>query len=153
MDQSPDDIAVANVLPDHGRPGISGSAAEQTSDSENTTSMSDKVSSAAHQEPATEEANHEVGRTEPIETITYAAQVGAFRNPDGARKYWNTLSESHPDLLSDVGVDFKEQSRGANRGSLYLIWVGNFPTEASAKGLCTSLRQRQVDCVIANMHN
>ena len=151
VDQGTDDISIADVAPDRGMSGIPGSATEQTTDPVNTTSTNNKETVSAHQEPAIGEAKHGTGRAEPIEAITYAAQVGAFRDPDGARRYWNTLSESHPDLLSDVGVDFKEQSRGADRGSLYLVWVGNFPTVTSAKGLCTSLRQRQVDCAIAKM--
>ncbi len=75
-------------------------------------------------------------------------QIAAFGSESNALDAWAFLKGSHPDLLSDYQPIIDTAT--LETGTFYRLQIGPFGTESEAKGLCDTLRSRQVDCLIVN---
>ena len=76
----------------------------------------------------------------------FRVQLGAFTSSENPSKFWRTLQSRHGDLLGGLEHQIGRVDVG-DRGIFYFLYVGHFPTAASANSLCGSLIERKVDCL------
>jgi cell division septation protein DedD len=78
----------------------------------------------------------------------YVVQLAALKSQDRARPAWGRLRKAHSPLLSERELATQEIDLG-ERGILYRVQAGYFPDRASALELCTALKARGQDCLVA----
>jgi SPOR domain len=75
-------------------------------------------------------------------------QLGALRSAAEAEKLWAKLREAHPDLLGNASRSVESVSV-AGTGTLYRLRARGFASRASALSVCSSLKGRGQDCLVA----
>ena len=78
----------------------------------------------------------------------YVVQLAALKSHDRAQPAWGRLQKAHSALLSERELATQEIDLG-ERGILYRVQAGYFPDRASALELCTALKARGQDCLVA----
>lgn len=74
-------------------------------------------------------------------------QLIAVGRRDQALSAWNALVRDNGDLLGALEPAI---AGGEQRGSLFRLRTGPFASTEQARSLCTSLKQRKVDCVVVH---
>ncbi len=82
----------------------------------------------------------------------FRVQLGAFSNPQNAKRGWETWRDAHADLLGDMTADvalhINKVDLGAEDGVVFRVQAGPFAQETEARALCSALKNREVDCFL-----
>lgn len=78
----------------------------------------------------------------------YLIQLAAVRQPEHARKEWERLQRTHPDLLGDLQLSVVKADLGPQKGIYYRLRAGPLPDEATARKRCAGLSQQKVGCLV-----
>ena len=78
-------------------------------------------------------------------------QLASMRKEEEAQAFWDKLKQQNVDILGHSEPVIQHADLGATKGVYFRLRVGPFPSAQSANGLCSALKERQIDCVI--MHN
>lgn len=79
----------------------------------------------------------------------YRVQLGAYREAETAKRVWNELQTSRPDLLQGLQAKVQRANLGKEKGVFYRLRVGPFATSHVATKLCNDLMigSRPQDCI------
>ncbi|HEX3497969.1 MAG TPA: SPOR domain-containing protein [Stellaceae bacterium] len=77
----------------------------------------------------------------------YRLQLGAFRNPEGARQEWDKIHRANSDLLGNLTATWPRADLG-ERGTFYRIQTAPLSDGAAAERLCGELKRRNVGCIL-----
>ncbi len=97
---------------------------------------------------ATREPAPQVAALPDAKTGGFLVQLAALRAEDGARPAWARLQKAHPALLGDRELTIQEVDLG-DRGIFFRVQAGFFTDRAGARGLCSALKTRGQDCLVA----
>jgi tetratricopeptide (TPR) repeat protein len=75
--------------------------------------------------------------------------IASFRSEERARRGWDILAASHSDLLAGFALDIKQIDLGPGLGVFFRVRATPLATEAAAKQLCRSLKERDVYCAVS----
>jgi cell division septation protein DedD len=82
------------------------------------------------------------------QTGDYVVQLAALKAQASARPAWTRLQKAHPELLNDRDLAIQRVDLG-DRGIFYRIQAGFFADRAGALALCSALKARGQDCLVA----
>jgi cell division septation protein DedD len=82
------------------------------------------------------------------QTGDYVVQLAALKAQASARPAWTRLQKAHPELLNDRELAIQRVDLG-DRGIFYRIRAGFFADRAGALALCSALKARGQDCLVA----
>jgi len=108
--------------------------------------------SKALPEPASAAVAAKAPASEPMPAASagkgYWVQLAAVRQPEQARKEWERLQRTHPDLLGDLQLSVIKADLGPQKGVYYRLRAGPLPDEATARKRCAGLSQQKVGCLV-----
>lgn len=84
----------------------------------------------------------------PAATGGSRIQLAAVKSEAAAEKEWAKLQKAYPDLLGSLALTVERVDKGAS-GIFYRIQAGPLADKGAAKQLCSSLKQRGQDCLVA----
>jgi hypothetical protein len=61
------------------------------------------------------------------------------------------LQKQHSDLLGSLALSIDRKDMGADKGVFFRMQAGPLASESDARGLCSRLKQRRVDCLIVHL--
>ena len=101
----------------------------------------------ASSEPAPQVAA-QVAALPKAQSGNYVVQLASLRSKDGAAPAWARMKSAHPALLGDRELAIQRVDLG-DRGIFYRVQAGFFADRAGARELCTALKARGQDCLVA----
>jgi hypothetical protein len=76
-------------------------------------------------------------------------QLATFRSEQNAKDQLKATMSGNQDLLHGLPVTLRRVDLGAEKGVYYLLRVGPMESIAQAHDLCSALKDRKIDCIIA----
>jgi len=76
-------------------------------------------------------------------------QLATFRSEQNAKDQLKATTSSNQDLLHDLPVTLRRVDLGAEKGVYYLLRIGPMANLAQAHDLCSALKDRKIDCIVA----
>ena len=77
----------------------------------------------------------------------FLVQIASYRQKDDALRRFDTLSNQHGDLFSELSPDILRADLG-ERGIYYRLRIGPFQSFESSTDLCNALKARKLDCLV-----
>ncbi len=97
---------------------------------------------------ATSEPAPQVAALPKAQSGNYVVQLASLRSKDGAAPAWARMKSAHPALLGDRELAIQRVDLG-DRGIFFRVQAGFFADRAGARELCTALKARGQDCLVA----
>lgn len=76
-------------------------------------------------------------------------QIASFRSEQNAHSAWKSMTDGNQDLLSYVPLSVRRVDLGADKGTYYVLRIGPLASTDQARELCSALKDRKIDCVLA----
>ena len=76
-------------------------------------------------------------------------QLGSLKSHDLAQDEWKRLVTKNKDILGGLDPIIQKVDLGAEKGIFYRLRTG-VTTQASAKQVCSTLKERKVECVVVH---
>jgi hypothetical protein len=71
-----------------------------------------------------------------------------MRKEEEAQAFWDKLKHQNLDVLAHAEPVIQHADLGATKGVYFRLRVGPFPSAQSAHVACSTLKERQVDCIV-----
>lgn len=86
---------------------------------------------------------------QPVPGGTARIQLASVKSEDGARAEWARLQKAYPAILGGLELHIERFEKSA--GDVYFrVQAGPLGDKASAKQICTDLKQKNQACIVAN---
>lgn len=79
---------------------------------------------------------------------TTLIQLGSLKSYDLAESEWARLSKKHKDLIGGLESKIQKVDLGEDKGIYFRLRTGPFENNAKATAICTSLKERKVECIV-----
>lgn len=76
-------------------------------------------------------------------------QLASFRSEQNARNAWQNMANGNKDLLQSLLFSVRKVDLGTEKGTFYVLRMGPFETIERAHDLCSALRERNIECLVA----
>ncbi len=86
-------------------------------------------------------------RPSTLPSGSFGLQLAAFRDPNAIPPLWRKLKASHVKILGKLRVKVLRITV-SEKGVFHRLIAGPFPTEATARVACQSLKSRNQDCFV-----
>ena len=86
-------------------------------------------------------------RPKSLPSGSFGLQLAALRNPNAIPPFWKTLKGTHVKILGKLRVKVLRITVG-EKGVFHRLLAGPFPSEATARVACQSLKSRNQDCIV-----
>ncbi len=86
-------------------------------------------------------------RPKSLPSGSFGLQLAALRNPNAIPPLWKTLKGTHVKILGKLRVKVLRITVG-EKGIFHRLLAGPFPSEATARVACQSLKSRNQDCIV-----
>ena len=149
----PSVAAPTELTPDAQPAQPSAEAAEAT-----TTVAAAETTAATTEQPAVETAATETASASVVPSVKAAVQpvpggkirvqLASVKSEDGARQEWSRLQRAHPALLGGLELHVEKFEKSAGE-IYYRVQAGPLGDSASAKLICSELKQKNQACIVA----
>jgi Flp pilus assembly protein TadD len=78
----------------------------------------------------------------------YTVQIASYRSEQEASAGWQALTAEQADLLAKLPHAVAKADLGTDKGIYYRLQAGSFSDRKDAKTLCSTLKERSVDCMV-----
>jgi len=75
-------------------------------------------------------------------------QLGSLKSSDLAEAEWTRISNKNKDILGNYEPVIQKVDLGAEQGIYYRLRTGTFQNKDQAQKVCSSLKERKVDCLV-----
>jgi len=75
-------------------------------------------------------------------------QLGSLKSHDMAESEWTRISNKHKDVLGDLKPIIQKVDLKDDQGTYYRLRTGPFESVERAKEVCSSLKEKKVDCLV-----
>lgn len=103
---------------------------------------------AATQTAAVSEAPTVTAAIQPVPGGKIRVQLASVKSEDGARQEWSRLQRAHPALLGGLELNVERFEKSAGE-VYYRVQAGPLGDAASAKLICSELKQKNQACIVA----
>lgn len=113
---------------------------------------------AATEQPVAETATTETASASAVPSVkaaiqpvpggTIHVQLASVKSEDGARQEWSRLQRAHPALLGGLELNIEKFEKSAGE-IYYRVQAGPLGDSASAKLICSELKQKNQACIVA----
>lgn len=130
-------------------------AAEAAAAAPETTATETTATETTAEAPATETASVEAAAAptvtaaiQPVPGGKVRIQLASVKSEDGARQEWTRLQRAHPALLGGLELHVEKFEKSAGE-IYYRVQAGPLGDAASAKVICSDLKQKNQACIVA----